>query len=104
MEKKIIELVLIVICSLIFFRGILYPLIILISPLGIKFLHWFLQLIEKSPIEKQEEALIEAEERIRIAELQKQTMQAEKQAMRIRNSIIDEEFEELDEEFKRSKL
>lgn len=82
----------------------MYPLIILISPLGAKFLHWFLQLIEKSPIEKQEEALIEAEERIRIAELQKQTMQAEKQAMRIRNSIIDEEFEELDEELKRSKL
>lgn len=86
----------------------MYPLIILTGPIGAKIIHWFLQLIEKSTIEKQEEALIEAEERIRIAELQKQTMQAEKQAMRIRNSIIDEEFEELDEELdeelKRSKL
>lgn len=104
MEKKIIELVLILVCFLIFARGVLYPLSALLTPIGPWLVRWFSKFLEKTPLEKQEEALNEAQERIRIAELQKKTMQAEKQAIKIRNSIIDEEFEELDEEYKRTKL
>jgi hypothetical protein len=104
MEKKIIELVLILVCFLIFARGVLYPLSALLTPVGPWLVRWFSKFLEKTPLEKQKEALNEAQERIRIAELQKKTMQAEKQAIKIRNSIIDEEFEELDEEYKRTKL
>ncbi len=104
MEKKIIELVLILVCFLIFARGVLYPLSTLLVPTGSWLIRCFSKCLEKTPLERQEEALSEAQERIRIAELQKQTMQAEKHATKIRNSIIDEEFEELDEKYKRTEL
>lgn len=104
MEKKIIELILILVCFLIFARGVLYPLGSLLFPVGQWLVRWFSKFLEKTPLERQEEALSEAQERIRIAELQKQTMQAEKRATEIRDSIIDEEFEELDEKYKRTEL
>lgn len=65
---------------------------------GIRYLLRLLfPLLKQDELEKQKKALETAKKRVRIAELQKETVKTEKVAMKIQDSIIDEEFEELDE-------
>lgn len=98
METKLIELVLGLVCLAILYRGVIVPLGKVVVP-GIHYLLRLLfPLLKQDELEKQKEALETAKKRVRIAELQKETVKTEKQAMKIQDSIIDEEFEELNEE------
>lgn len=103
MEASIIEFLLAIVCILIFTRGVLYPLSKLTKPIVVGLTRLIFPLLEKSQLEKQQEALKQAKERIKLAEIQKETIQAEKRAMRIQDSIIDEEFAEIDEKFEKTK-
>lgn len=94
MEVKIIEFVLMLVCGLILVRGVLIPVVI---PTFSYFFRLFFSLLKKNELEKHKEALEIAKQRVRIAEIQKETMKAELAAMKIQESIIDEEFEGLNE-------
>lgn len=103
MAIRIIQGILLLIALPILVKGIIIPLGSLFSPIIKYLVRLFFPLLQKSEIEKQKEALEFAKERVRIAEIQKETIQTEKKAMRIQDSIINEEFEEVDnnERFKR---
>ncbi len=99
MEAKLIELILALICLGILYRGVIMPLWKAVVIPGIQYLlRLFFPLLKQDELEKQKEALEIAKKRVRIAELQKETVRTEKKAMKIQDSIIDEEFEELNEE------
>jgi len=103
MEARIIEFVIGITLLLIFFKGVLPPLLEWWYPWLKSFIKSILPIFDKSQLEKQKEALKQSEERIRIAEIQKETILNERKAMRIQDSIIYEEFEELDEKYEVSK-
>lgn len=104
---RLIVVLVLLICLVISYHGILKPLYSnLVVPLITWAANFFSKKLEKTPLEKEEEALRAAKEEVKAVEIQRERIKFEKQAMRIRNSIIEEEFEEVDEKHtgSRSKL
>lgn len=103
MLSKLIFVFVVLLCSIIMYYGVLKPLYSnLIAPILARLIHFFTKKLEKTPLEKEQESLRLAQEEMKAVELQKQRVRIEKQAMQVRDSIIEEEFEELDNEHKRS--